>query len=100
MGVYSSSQRGQTVNLLAVGLRRCKSYRPHQNMKYSESKFRSIVKSIAWRIIATLTTWAVAYYFIGTISGSLEITLWAAGLSMVLYYIHERVWNKINWGKN
>lgn len=66
---------------------------------FQETKTRSIIKSIIWRVVATLLTWGVVYFFTGSVRGSLEITLWAAGLSMVLYYIHERVWNKINWGK-
>jgi hypothetical protein len=46
MGVYSSSQRGQTVNLLAYGLRRCKSYRPHRVMiKKVGSKYVVVVES-------------------------------------------------------
>jgi len=66
---------------------------------YLETKKRSLAKTIIWRVVATLITWAVAYVFTGSIVGSLEITLWAAGLSMLAYYIHERIWNKINWGK-
>ena len=74
-----------------------KSYRPHMN--FQETKSRSIIKSIIWRVVATLLTWGVIYFFNGSVGDSLKITLWAAGLSMIVYYIHERIWNKIKWGK-
>jgi uncharacterized membrane protein len=66
---------------------------------FHETKTRSVIKSILWRVIATLLTWAVAYYFTGTISGSLKITLTAAAISMIAYYFHERIWDRIDWGK-
>ncbi len=64
-----------------------------------ETKTRSVVKSIVWRIVATLLTWGVVYFFNGSVGDSLKVTLWAAGLSMVGYYINERIWNKVKWGK-
>lgn len=66
---------------------------------FIETRTRSIAKTIAWRIIATLITWAVVYFFTGKISESLKITLTAAVASMIAYYIFERIWNKIQWGK-
>jgi len=66
---------------------------------FKEINSRSVVKSIVWRIIATLLTWSVVYFFNGSVGDSLKITLWAAGFSTVAYYIHERIWNKVGWGK-
>lgn len=63
----------------------------------NESKKRSLTKTITWRIAATLITWAVAYYYTGSIGGSLKLTLVAAAISMAGYYVHERIWNKIDW---
>ncbi|MDP3792143.1 MAG: DUF2061 domain-containing protein [bacterium] len=68
-------------------------------MSYETSK-RSLVKTIVWRVVATLVTLVVVYVFTGRISESLKITLTAAFISMVVYYIHERVWSKINWERN
>ena len=69
------------------------------NFDIMETKTRTLVKTVVWRIIATLLTWAVVYIFTGSITGSLEITLVAAAVSMLAYYVHERVWNVIKWGK-
>jgi uncharacterized membrane protein len=68
-------------------------------MAFHETKARSVVKTILWRVIATLITWAVLYMFTGQIRESIEITVVAAIAGIIAYYIYERVWNKINWGK-
>ena len=62
-----------------------------------ETKKRSFTKTVTWRILATLLTWAVIYFYTGKIFESAKITIVAAILSMVAYYLHERIWDKINW---
>ena len=64
-----------------------------------ETKKRSIVKSIIWRIIATLNGILGAYYFTGNVIESMKIGIFANITGFVLYYIHERVWNKLKFGK-
>ncbi|MCX6702030.1 MAG: DUF2061 domain-containing protein [Candidatus Zambryskibacteria bacterium] len=66
---------------------------------YSDTKTRSIVKTIIWRVIATLLTWGTIYFFTGKLSESFKMTIIAAAISMIAYYIHERIWNNIQWGK-
>jgi len=68
-------------------------------MNHYETKTRSLAKTILWRIVATLLTWATVYYFTGQLSESFIITIVAAAISMLAYYIHERIWNIIKWGK-
>lgn len=64
-----------------------------------EKPMRSIAKGISWRILATLATIALVYIFTGNISLSLGIGLVEVILKIILYYFHERIWNKIKWGK-
>lgn len=56
----------------------------------TESHKRTIVKSITWRIVATLVTAAYT-----GLSGAIIINLWMT----LAYYIHERAWIKLPWGK-
>ncbi len=65
----------------------------------SETRARSITKTVMWRVIATVITLGTAYLFTGKISESLEIALVGAVISMTAYYFHERIWNKVRWGK-
>jgi uncharacterized membrane protein len=62
-----------------------------------EKKIRSIVKSIVWRILATVNGFIVAYLFLSNINQSLKISIIANISGLILYYIHERIWNKIDW---
>jgi uncharacterized membrane protein len=64
-----------------------------------ENKIRSLSKSISWRIIALLNGWMVTYLFTGDLKNSFFISFVANISGFILYYIHERVWNKMKWGK-
>lgn len=63
-------------------------------MDAKKSRIRHIAKTITWRIIASFTTFILAYIFTQNISKS----LWLMGIEMVLklllYYYHERAWFK------
>jgi adenylylsulfate kinase len=65
----------------------------------TETHTRTFVKTIVWRAVATLLTGTVIYTFTGAAGDSIEIALFAAVISTVAYYIHERAWNKVRWGR-
>ncbi len=71
--------------------------KPKKN--YSESVTRSIVKALSWRILGTLDTILISYFITGTIIEALSIGFIELVTKMVLYFFHERAWNKLNWGK-
>ena len=52
----------------------------------------SIMKTFSWRIIATLTTIALAWIFTGSIETSLKIGGFEFFAKMLFYYLHERGW--------
>ena len=62
------------------------------------SKKRHLLKTATWRITATTTTIVLGWL----ISGDPEIGLKIGGieffLKMLLYYFHERMWYKFNFG--
>jgi uncharacterized membrane protein len=63
------------------------------------SKSRSFVKSLTWRFIAMLTTFICIYFITGEIKTASAGTLLTNSVNFVFYYYHERVWNKISWGR-
>lgn len=69
------------------------------NSKADEQLTRSIVKSVSWRIIGTADTIAISWLITGTLEFALSIGFVELITKMVLYTVHERLWNKINWGK-
>ncbi len=64
-----------------------------------EKAYRSIVKSISWRLSGTLYTVGVFYIVTGKVEQALTIGGIEIVLKMFLYYFHERVWNKIKLGR-
>lgn len=68
-------------------------------MKFSEQSERSIAKTVTYRILIVISTFIVTYFLTGELKFSLELTAVANIVNTLLYYLHERFWNKIHWGK-
>lgn len=68
--------------------------------KPNEEKIRrSIVKTISWRLVGTLDTIIISWIITGEITMALSIGSIELVSKMLLYFFHERAWNKIKWGK-
>jgi adenylylsulfate kinase len=67
-------------------------------MQY-ETKKRSILKAISWRTWATITTAVLVFIFTGKFALAITIGLLEVFAKMALYFIHERFWQKIRYGK-
>ncbi|MEX1382283.1 DUF2061 domain-containing protein [Lutibacter sp.] len=65
----------------------------------SEKPMRSVLKTISWRVIGTLDTIVISWLITGHIALALSIGSIELITKMVLYFFHERIWNKIKWGK-
>jgi uncharacterized membrane protein len=65
-----------------------------------EAHTRTIVKAISWRVIATLTTMIIVFLFTRRIILTLGVGLAEVTAKITFYYLHERVWDKISWGKS
>jgi uncharacterized membrane protein len=64
-----------------------------------DSTARSIAKTVSWRITGSTATFAISYAILGdfTISGTIAVI--QLTFNTVLYFVHERVWNWITWGR-
>ncbi len=65
-----------------------------------ESRQRSLTKAVTWRMTGTLDTFIVSWLLTGEPKVALSIASVEFFTKIFLYYLHERVWNKITWGKN
>lgn len=65
-----------------------------------ETKTRSVIKSITWRFLATLITVSLVYIFTGKIDTALEIGAIEVILKLIVYFLHERLWHIIRFGKH
>ena len=73
-------------------------------MSSKSTKSRSLVKAFTWRFTATIDTFVISYLVIwqsdftafetaGLIAGFEILT------KITLYYIHERIWSSVTWGR-
>ena len=64
-----------------------------------DSSSRSLAKAVSYRILGSTGTALIVLIF----SGSLKLSLGAGVLDMVLkislYFVHERIWNHIPYGR-
>ena len=64
-----------------------------------ETHARSILKAVSWRTLGTLDTFVISWL----LTGRVEMAGSIAGLEIVTkvawYYLHERVWTAIAWGR-
>lgn len=66
----------------------------------SEKPLRSIAKTVSWRIVGTLDTIGISWLLTGDVETALAIGSVELVTKMILYFGHERLWNKINFGRN
>ena len=66
--------------------------------KILESRKRHIAKTFTWRIVGTMDTMIIAWIISGNPLTGLKIGFAEVITKMILYYLHERVWYKMNFG--
>jgi uncharacterized membrane protein len=64
-----------------------------------DSKFRSLTKTISWRLTGSGATFLISLLISNNISIAGTIAIIQLFANTILYYLHERIWNKIEWGK-
>ncbi len=65
----------------------------------SEEHRRSALKTISWRVIATSTGMLLVYAFTGRLELTASFGIGDIALKMIFYFLHERVWNRISYGR-
>ena len=64
-----------------------------------ESHLRSIAKAITWRTGGTVVTFAVAWILTRRFDLAAQIGILDTVVKIGAFYAHERVWNRMNFGK-
>ena len=60
---------------------------------------RTISKSITWRALITFNNFMIPYLTTGSWKAAVAFLTIATIMNIVIYYTHERVWNRVSWGK-
>jgi uncharacterized membrane protein len=67
--------------------------------KFYERVLRSLGKVVTWRILVTITNFIGGWLASGSWQVGLGVVSFALIVNSVLYYFHERIWNRIDAGK-
>lgn len=65
----------------------------------SDSTKRTFVKTISWRITGSASTFLISFLISGNFVIAGSIALIQITANTILYFIHERMWNRIKWGR-
>jgi len=57
------------------------------------------MKAISWRATGTLDTIVISYIVTGHLRWALSIGAVELFTKITLYYLHERIWNRIPFGR-
>lgn len=64
-----------------------------------ETHLRAWAKSIVWRVIGIAILGGIAYAWTNNWEQTTWITVIFHAIRTVLYYFHERIWERIDWGR-
>jgi adenylylsulfate kinase len=65
-----------------------------------DARKRSIAKALSWRISAIILLATVSFFVTNNVKAVTLIILFYHGIQTFVFFVHERVWNKIRWGRS
>jgi adenylylsulfate kinase len=68
-------------------------HRPEETLR------RSVVKTISYRIVILILDFTAIFLFTGQIKIAFGFMIISNIYTTLGYFIHERIWDKIKWGK-
>lgn len=60
---------------------------------------RSFAKAVSWRLTGTVDTVVISYFVTGRLTLAVSIGAVELVTKTCLYYLHERVWNRVGFGR-
>ena len=64
-----------------------------------ETLRRSIIKTISYRVVILILDFVSIYLFTGQVKVALGFMIVSNIYTTLGYFVHERIWDKIKWGK-
>ena len=70
-----------------------------KTMRFKETRKRSITKSVTFRILVIVSDLIIVYVLTHRVIDTVAITVFTNVASTIFYFLHERLWNNIGWGR-
>lgn len=64
-----------------------------------DSHARSIAKAFSYRVLGSLSTGGLVFLFTGNAKQSIGAAAVDSVVKIILYFLHERIWNRIPSGR-
>ena len=65
-----------------------------------ERPIRSLAKPVSWRVTGSIDTLLLSWFFTGDLGIAAAIGLTEVVTKMLLYYLHERAWSRVAFGRS
>src|SRR5579859_1012498 len=65
----------------------------------ADKHYRSFVKAVSWRITGSIDTMIISFLITGKLKWALTISGVELFTKIGLYYVHERLWEKVPLGR-
>lgn len=72
---------------------------PKDSFLFKDGHPRTVSKSLTWRALITFNNFMIPFITTGSWQTAAAFLGLATIMNAVVYYVHERVWNRISWGK-
>ncbi|HVY67346.1 MAG TPA: DUF2061 domain-containing protein [Patescibacteria group bacterium] len=66
---------------------------------FQENQARSLAKSATFRVLVVLSDMIIIYAVTRRLETTIALTVITNIASTVLYFLHERAWNAVRWGR-
>jgi adenylylsulfate kinase len=64
-----------------------------------DARKRALAKAFTWRLVAIVLLGIITYLLTNDLKTVTYVTLFYHGLQVFIFFLHERVWNYVKWGK-
>jgi uncharacterized membrane protein len=69
------------------------------SLRGAETHTRSVLKAVSWRTLGTFDTFAISWFMTGRLAIAGSIAFTEVVTKIAWYYLHERAWAAIHWGR-
>ncbi|MFA5039597.1 MAG: DUF2061 domain-containing protein [Candidatus Omnitrophota bacterium] len=70
-----------------------------KSIVHTEQPKRSIMKAVSWRFFGCISTIVIVYIYTQDAGQALKVGVGVDAVKIVFYYIHERLWDKVKFGR-
>lgn len=88
-----------TINMVYYWLQERFFTRIAYGWKDTDLKRRSFLKAVLYKVFSLITSFTVGYLVLGSLEQATVLTAIKHATALVDFYLFERVWNKISWGR-